>query len=448
MSLTVLTAVTLGAGTALGDDHFVANQCIVRLEPEVDIAEINAEYDTTVLGYIPSEELYLLELHESISEEQFEETIQHDPRIANAELNHEGDSPEGGSQSIFMGINGAAFPGQWAWEQIGLELAHEVSTGVGVIVAVLDTGLDAEHECVAGRVLPGYNLLDQTSDTSDVGNALDDDNDGLVDEAVGHGTFVAGLIAHTAPSAWLLPVKVLDSDGNGNSFHIAQGILWAVEQGADVINLSLCTSEPNEIIAQAIVDAYDAGVILIAAAGNDAIDDPVVFPAGESKVFGVAAVDQTDHKAGFSNFNSEISLAAPGVEIISAMPRASYASWEGTSMATALVSGAAAILRSAYPSAAVTKIEDALTESAVNIDEINPEHAGLLGAGRLDIPAALQELALQAPRAGDLNEDGDVDIDDLLLLLLDWGAADSPADLDGSGLVDVDDLVILLMNMT
>ena len=113
---------------------------------------------------------------------------------------------------------------QYALRLLGVSAAHDVSTGSGVIVAVLDTGIDPHHEVLAGMILPdGYNFVDDNYDVSDVANGLDDDNDGDIDEMVGHGTVVAGVVAAVAPDAALLPVKVLDSDGSGTTFQAAQG---------------------------------------------------------------------------------------------------------------------------------------------------------------------------------------------------------------------------------
>lgn len=127
---------------------------------------------------------------------------------------------------------------QHAFAGLSLGTVHQVATGAGTVVAVLDTGVDAAHPMLAGRLLPGYDLIDDDPDPLDVANGVDDDGDGLVDEAYGHGTFVAGVVAQIAPDAAILPVRVLDADGRAELHTVIEGIDLAIEQGANVINMS------------------------------------------------------------------------------------------------------------------------------------------------------------------------------------------------------------------
>src|SRR5262249_34715453 len=132
------------------------------------------------------------------------------------------------------------FDNQYFTTLLGMPSAQQSSRGAGVMVAVLDTGVDASHETLTGHVLTnGYNFVTNSTVTTDAGDQIDNDGDQLVDEMTGHGTYVAGLIALTAPDAKILPVVVLDSEGNGDAFGVAQGMFYALDAGADVLNMSL-----------------------------------------------------------------------------------------------------------------------------------------------------------------------------------------------------------------
>ncbi len=203
----------------------------------------------------------------------------------------------------------------------------------------------------------------------------------------------------------------------------------------------------------------------VSAAGNFGTDVPQ-FPAVESPVLGVAAVDEQDIKASFSSYNHDLTIAAPGANtnpdqpdpqhsIIGALPGGSYAMSEGTSFSTAMVSGGAALIRAQHPewptdnvpdSEISDQIEEILEATIVNIDDLNAGFAGQLGAGRMDLAAAV---ALGPPIAltlGDLDGDGTVGILDFLALLADWSMTHSSADLDGDGTVGILDFLILLGN--
>lgn len=435
----ILVATPALAGDDLPDDY-VSSQAIVKLEPGISIQDINADYGTSVLAAIEAQNIYLLELPALMDEDAFENLLDDDERVDCADLNYENAVPGGSTQSFFFNVPQAAFASQYAWAQVNLAQAQKVSTGGGVIVALLDTGIDALHPMLEGMVLPdGFNFLDGSSDVSELGNGVDDDADGAVDEMVGHGTYMAGIIAHMAPDAELLPIKVLDSDGASNSFSVAQGIYYAIDHGATIINLSLGSTNDSELIARAVQDAHADGIVVLAAAGNANALDPPVFPAADPHVIGVAATNQSDLKAPFSNFGQHVAISAPGVEIIGAFPGNQYAQGDGTSPATALVTGAVALLKAANPTAPPDQVRSLLAESADDLDILNPDYVGLLGTGRVDVGGALGVETI-----GDLNADNIVGVADLLLLISAWGQTSSPADLTGDGAVNIDDLLVLL----
>ncbi|HQR80778.1 MAG TPA: S8 family serine peptidase [Actinomycetota bacterium] len=271
---------------------------------------------------------------------------------------------------------------QWSLSRLQAEDLWQRSTGAGTTVAVLDTGVKASHPDLRGKVARGYNAI-----TGKPGARRDDN---------GHGTILAGIIAGRingsgiaglAPNARILPVKVLDADGVGDSDDIARGIIWAVDNGADVINMSFGADASNRVEAEAIDYARGAGVTLIAAGGNEGAR-LVMYPAGYPGVLGVGAVDFNDKRASFSNQGSHIDVVAPGQGILSSFATRPYTWTSGTSMATAYVSAVAALAMSYSPGAGGEPLLQQIMATARDIGATgrDPE----TGAGIVD-PAALLE---------------------------------------------------------
>ena len=429
------------------------------------------EVDWTVVGGKPLRGYYCVHVAAPTSWTDVEWGLFHSamavgyPTIANwMEFVSDDEAPEGGTGSTF--VDGLAdlesYQIQYAALTLGLSVSHMRSTGVGVAVAVLDTGVDAEHELLAGRVLQGWDFVDGDAFADDEASGQDLDGDGQIDEMTGHGTFVSGLIALVAPDARILPVRVLDSEGRGDSWRLASGIWYAIDHGVEVINLSLGSTEDSMIVEEALLEAYELGISVIAAGGNCDRNWPREFPAmTDYEVIGVAGVDDLDSRAGFSNYHSTLKMSSPSTcavdtmgepvierSIISGLPGGRFGIWEGTSMGTAFVSGTAALVRSQHPewdasNSTSQSVANAIMSGAVNIDKLNADFIGLIGVGRLD-SAASTSLSPAAPMQGDLDGSGAVTVDDLLLLLGGWGEVHSSADFDCNGAVDVDDMLILL----
>jgi type VII secretion-associated serine protease mycosin len=254
---------------------------------------------------------------------------------------------------------------QWALNTVSFEATWPLTRG-SVIVAVVDSGVRADHEDLAGQVLPGKDYVDQQYD-------------GRIDPN-GHGTHVAGIIAAAAdngvgiaggaPGVKILPVRVLDQNGSGYSSNVAQGIIWAVDHGARVINLSLGGTTPSDGTRAAIKYANGKGAIVLAAAGNDGAGaNQPLYPAAFSEAVAVAAVDGNRNRASFSNYGGYVDIAAPGADIIStySSSRTAYAAMSGTSMATPYASAAAALVASINKKATATGIRNALEGTAVDL---------------------------------------------------------------------------------
>ncbi len=265
--------------------------------------------------------------------------------------------------------------------------AHQRGTGAGTTVAVLDTGVDPDHEALAGQVLPGFDYVDDDGDAADSANdaaPLDSDGDGQPDEAVGHGTFVAGMVTMVAPDANILPLRVLDSDGSGTVFSVAEAVFDAVAADVHVINLSFGTAEKldSAVMKQALEAAKRAGVVIVAAAGNGASSEPQ-FPASVPEVWSVGATDDSGARlAGFSNRGGWVDVATLGSGLVGPLPDDRYGQWSGTSLSAPLVAGQVALMRAlAGEATSGKKLGEAITKTCLKLAQLKN--------GTVDVVASL-----------------------------------------------------------
>jgi type VII secretion-associated serine protease mycosin len=267
------------------------------------------------------------------------------------------------------------------------------STGDGVIVAVLDSGVDAEHPDLAGRVLPGQDYVDGSTD-------------GRVDP-VGHGTTVASLVAGggdpalgLAPDARILPVRVLDENNRyQHASTVAQGVIWAVDHGADVINLSLGGQRDSEALANALAYAMANDVVVVACTGNLTGEDVprVWYPAREPGVIAVAGITFNGREPSSwpsSLIGPETVLAAPAM-VTGAQAGGGYREVQGTSFSSALVTGAAALVRARWPELPAGDVVHRLVATAEDLG--SPGRDPEYGYGAVDPVAALTETLPQIP---------------------------------------------------
>ncbi|MFC4064669.1 S8 family peptidase [Actinoplanes subglobosus] len=280
---------------------------------------------------------------------------------------------------------------QWDLDKISTPDAWEQSTGADVVVAVIDTGVDGDHPDLAGNVLTGYDAIDDTEGGDSDGNGHGTHVAGTVAAVAGNGEGIAGF----APDAKVLPVKVLDADGSGWSSDTAEGIVWAVDNGAQVINMSLGASESTDAEEAAVAYAIENGVTVVAAAGNEREEgSPVSYPAAYDGVIAVAATDSDDEVAEYSNQGDYVDVAAPGSDILSTYPAdltddgSEYAELSGTSMAAPHVAAVAALLKGYSPDLGPDDIQNALERSAVDLgaDGFDEDY----GWGRIDAAAAIE----------------------------------------------------------
>ncbi|AFK06865.1 subtilisin-like serine protease [Mesotoga prima MesG1.Ag.4.2] len=284
----------------------------------------------------------------------------------------------------------------------------ETSTGAGVKVAILDTGIDPSHPDLAGRVSEGV-------DFTGIGSSFDDN---------GHGTHVSGTVAAiysnndgvygVAPDATLVPVKVLSASGSGTLESIIWGIQWAIDNDIDVINMSLGTSSDMQSLEDACNAAFADGILIVAAAGNSGNKpgnrDTVEYPGGYASVIAVAASDSNDARATFSSTGPDVELIAPGVSILSTIPGGDHAYYSGTSMASPHVAGVAALVLAAKPTLTNAEVRLILQQTAENLG-LKQEHQGY-GLVRADL--AVQAASVTTPPASDTDpEPGTVTVSNI-----------------------------------
>lgn len=277
--------------------------------------------------------------------------------------------------------------GQWQLDTLDSERAWQYSTGAGVTVAVIDSGVAATHPDLKDQVLPGLDLVNPKG------------GDGTADEA-GHGTTVAGLIAGRnddsegvvglAPGVKILPVRVLDAKNEyKDPAVIAEAIVWAVDRGAKVVNLSLGSGTSSAELAEAVDYAFARDVVVVACVGNAIPNGPkrIWHPAREPGVLAVTALRPDGQLWQDSLTGAETVLAAPGSGLIGARPGGKYNEVAGTSFAAPLVSAAAALIRSQSPQLSAPNVIQRLISTAR--DEGAPGRDTQYGFGLVDPAAAL-----------------------------------------------------------
>ncbi len=260
--------------------------------------------------------------------------------------------------------------------------ARQSSFGRNVTVALLDTGVDETHPDLVERTLRGYNFVDDNADTTDLNS---------------HGTACAGIIVGSArneggvsgvaPAAYLLPVKVMNNEGKGESFAVIEGIVYAVDRGAKVISLSIGTLGDSKILREAIDYAIRNGAVVVAAAGNEGAEN-VLLPAGYKQVVCVAAVDGEMNRAPFSNYGDAVDIVAPGVGVYTTAPDGSYMHFSGTSAAAPFAAAALAALMSENPRLSPEEAREKLLNAADNLGK--PDRDLLFGEGMINLKRALE----------------------------------------------------------
>lgn len=253
---------------------------------------------------------------------------------------------------------------QWHLNRLDIEKLDLANpTGSSVKIAVLDTGVDASHSDLSTLVLDGFDVYGKNLERNDPN---------------GHGTHVAGIIAAlkdneiagrgVVPGIKIMPIRVLDETGYGDDADVAKGVVWAVDNGANILNLSLGGDEYSQALKDSIAYAVSKNVIVVTAAGNSYLEgNPIIYPAAYPGSFAVGATMPGDTRAPFSTTGQYLDVSAPGFAIASTWLNNSISTQSGTSMAAPIVSAAAALIWATFPNLSAKEIEKKLTDSALDI---------------------------------------------------------------------------------
>jgi serine protease len=324
----------LHANSTWSDDH-----------DEIEIANVTPEVEDTVIN-----------------------AMKHDARIKFVSRQHifhaDGWTP-----------NDPMFDKQWHMKRVGAPTSWTYTAGMGAVVAVVDTGVDETLSDLQGtKFNKGYNFVDDSENTND-GNAHGSHCSGTVAQTTNNGLGVAGL----SYKSTILPVKVLSDRGSGTMAGVAEGIRFAADNGANVISLSLGTSQADDLTRDAVAYAISKNVLVVAAAGNNG-DTAPHYPSNYPGVVCVSATDENDHLAKFSTHGKQIVIAAPGVNVLQQIPGGEFKAFAGTSMACPHVAAASGLMVSLGLRG--NAIRDALTSNADDKNEPTKFGAGILNAGK------------------------------------------------------------------
>jgi len=337
--------------------------------------------------------------------EQVLAELRADPAVEYAEPSYRVQLLDDGAVAA-VGVNDPMIAGQYSLDRMRVRDAWSLSMGGSGVVAVLDTGVQPDHPDLSGRVLPGYDFV------NDDANAADDN---------GHGTWVAGIIAARpndgygiAGISWtdsILPVKIMNGSGTGSTSDLIAGIVWAADNGATVINMSVGGFPYSQSVQDAATYAWNKGVVLVGAAGNNNREE-TFYPASLNNVISVSATQPQDEFSYWSSYGPAIDVSAPGSSVLttnciaSTCPHSGWGSHtyiSGTSFATPNVAGVVALIRARNPSWTPQQVVDQLYAT---VDDLG--YAGWdnrYGRGRVNAYRALGASVAASPRpAGDALE--------------------------------------------
>ncbi|HDS00906.1 MAG TPA: hypothetical protein ENO07_02700, partial [candidate division Zixibacteria bacterium] len=381
----------------------IAGRAVLKLANSNAAVNIAEATGSIIIDSIASQKIYLISFSDSISPDSMMIAFLGFPDVIFAEPNFEVDFPENLQLSISFPDEYAppldidiaepsSFFAQNSVETIGADSANKLSTGSGSVVAVIDNGFDMTHPFLElASFTDGYDYFS-------------DDTDPSPDSGLGasHGTFIFGLIQLISPNCQIIPLRALGEGGKGNGFAIAKSIYHALENNADVINMSFGTYKDSYLLRTACQAAHNAEILLVAAGGNDSTDVPI-YPAAYEGVVAVSSVDSADFLADFSNYGLSMDICAPGVDIYSALAgEYNWGTWTGSSFSAPLVTAACALIRSIEPDMTADEVELHLRLSAerdLGPGSINPPDP-YYAYGRLDIANAVWTLNSQIPVDG------------------------------------------------
>ncbi|HEU5100552.1 MAG TPA: S8 family serine peptidase [Roseiflexaceae bacterium] len=376
--------------------NYRPNEVLVKLNPSANLRAIAASHRLKIpqssVDQLDQQPIYRFEIADGKTPPDKAAELMSDRSVIYAEPDYVGELPQARQRSSWVvGDDIGGYAAQWAPAALRLPEAHMVTQGVGVTIAILDTGADLGHPTLAGRLIPGYDFVDDDVDPSEVGIYGSD-------MAYGHGTHVAGLVALTAPDAKIMPLRTLGPDGIGTIWAQVQALRFAINRGVDVINLSYSFRKRSRVLEEVLAQVtctttiddecrtkLRPGAIVAAASGNSG-DNDREYPAATfiPGVLAVAASTEANTLAVFSTYGPWVQLAAPGDHVLSSVP-GGYAVWSGTSMAAPLAAGTAALVRAASPSLRPADIVTRLITTGASLS--GPVRRRVDAAAALRLPA-------------------------------------------------------------
>lgn len=380
--------------------QFDPDHLVVEMEEGYGVDVVNSQFGTTTAQYLGNLDVYLLNAPEGSDLLALAAEITELAEVKECTPNFFADpmQPVQGSLPISDGISSNDYLIQPAITTIDLPGAQAVSTGLGVKVAVLDGGVDYTHPAFGGSVVSGYDYIDQDGDAFDETGGANS----------GHGTFVAGVIHMVAPDAQIVAYRVSDTAGQADGYIVAEAILQALNDGCRVINISMVMYGEHAAIRGAIRHCYRNGCVTVVASGNGTDSIPR-YPASDGTGISVAALDSESVLTDFSCYGTHIDVCAPGAEICSPFTDSSYAVWSGSSFAAPFVAGQAALIAAHEPGFSGFHVKSCIVGSGTDIDDLNPDYAGLLGAGLMN---PLASFSYDPVVCGDVDGSGMLDISD------------------------------------
>jgi subtilisin family serine protease len=403
-------------------------------------------YGLTMLSTIRPPDTYLVQVSSAVPLEALQQWVKNDPNVKRVELNNKVSVPETaitvapytpsmpittyvtGTQwtNVYGKTTWAGYVQQPAYYAINAHTAVIQGNNIGGgVIAVIDTGVDAQNPILAPVVISGFDFIRNSAgaatDLADINQStasileqstasilesqrvyqLNQSTAAILEQSTasilestnvpsyfGHGTMVAGLIHLVAPGAKIMPLKAFNADGTGDQSNIIRAIYYAADNGANVINMSFEITQISDALMKAINYATRMGVICVASAGNDG-KSALVYPAAFGNVIAVGSVDQFNRQSTFTNYGPDlVTVSAPGEALITTYPGNHYAAVWGTSFSSALVSGTAGLAIGASKSVASWQLQEADIARAVS-HAIPCGTNGSLGAGCLDVNQAV-----------------------------------------------------------
>lgn len=350
-----------GPRSSASKPTFVSGEALVQFHLGISSAQAEqliSRAGVTLKERIDPQRIYVVSFPHSVLPEEVVRRFRAMPQVSYAEPN-------------------GLYEPHWEGDLWFVSEAHAEETlgaGAKVRVAVIDTAIDANHSALAGKVVSGYNFVNNTTSTQSAGIGQD-----------WHGTASSGRILDGAGGAniELMPVQVFGSSGGASWSTIIKAINYAVDNGAQVINMSLGGMAGSPLVQQAIDRATEKGIIVVASAGNHGTEAPA-YPASYNGVISVAASNEAGRKAGFSAYGSTVDITAPG-DTMRLLSHGGYTMSRGTSFSAPFITGMLALLKSAFPSLTAGQAEKVLKAKARPLSAMNdPKYDGKLGAGLLN----------------------------------------------------------------